>query len=182
MKATKIHLGCGTDYKEGWVNVDRSKNVKADIYHDLDEIPYPLVDNSAQTILMNHVLEHLENIPEVMEELYRILQPDGTLVITVPYYNSMLAFNDPTHKHFFTLMTMEYFCQGKYNYYSDARFRIVKKKLIPFPWAKLIPNIPVIKRKGEWWGIREIMSIFISNIGEELSFELRKLNTRRGEK
>lgn len=37
----KINLGCGTDIKPGWVNVDIAKLDGVDIVHDLDELPLP---------------------------------------------------------------------------------------------------------------------------------------------
>lgn len=36
-KKVKINLGCGNEYKKGWINVDFNKEVKADICADLSK-------------------------------------------------------------------------------------------------------------------------------------------------
>ena len=42
-------------------------------------------------ITMNHVLEHLINPQEVLEEIHRILKPNGTFVVGVPNSNSLAS-------------------------------------------------------------------------------------------
>lgn len=41
----------------------------------------PLADCSASTVVLNQVLHHAEQPAEVFREIYRVLEPDGTLVI-----------------------------------------------------------------------------------------------------
>jgi len=108
----KINLGCGKDIREGWVNVDRVKIDGVDIVHDLNKFPYPFKSNSADYISMKHILEHLDDIPKVMEEIHRILKPYGKVEIIVPYYKSTAAVTDPTHKHLFTEHSMDFFFGG----------------------------------------------------------------------
>lgn len=47
----KLNLGCGSDYRQGYINVDRISGV-ADVIHDLNEFPYPWPDNAADEILI----------------------------------------------------------------------------------------------------------------------------------
>lgn len=44
----------------------------------------PLPDSSVDRILLVHALEHFENADEAMGELWRVLTPNGRLVIVVP--------------------------------------------------------------------------------------------------
>ena len=44
----------------------------------------PLADSSVDRILLVHALEHFENADETMAELWRVLAPNGRLVIVVP--------------------------------------------------------------------------------------------------
>ncbi|MFD0914990.1 methyltransferase domain-containing protein [Pseudahrensia aquimaris] len=44
----------------------------------------PLADSSVDRILLVHALEHFENADEAVAELWRVLAPNGKLVIVVP--------------------------------------------------------------------------------------------------
>lgn len=52
--------------------------VKADICN------LPFKDHSFDLILCNHVLEHIPNDLKAMQELYRVLKPNGTAILQVP--------------------------------------------------------------------------------------------------
>ena len=55
----KLNLGCGNDIKEGWVNMDYIGAEGVDVVHNLNRLPYPFPDNTFDSILASHVLEHL---------------------------------------------------------------------------------------------------------------------------
>ena len=81
----KLNLGCGTDWREGYINVDFNKDVKSDLIFDLNHLAYPFEDNSISEIIINHALEHLTiSIPDFFKECYRILKPNGILHLEVP--------------------------------------------------------------------------------------------------
>ena len=54
----------------------------ADIHFDVQQIP--LADGSFDTIICNHIMEHIEDDRLAMRELYRILKPNGWGVILSP--------------------------------------------------------------------------------------------------
>lgn len=57
----KLHIGCGTVYKEGWINIDNNSDnniKKLDFMWDLRK-PLPLPENSVDFIYNEHFLEHL---------------------------------------------------------------------------------------------------------------------------
>jgi predicted SAM-dependent methyltransferase len=125
----RLNLGCGKTPIEGWINVDKIKLDGIDVIHDLDKFPYPFDNGSADYVLLNHVLEHLDDVVKVMEEVHRILKLCGKVEIAVPYYKHENAFTDPTHKHFFTEHSMDYFLDGNNNFadwYSEKKFKLVK--------------------------------------------------------
>ena len=79
----------------------------------------------------NNVLEHLNDTIKPIEELWRITKNKGIIKIWVPLYPSIGCFADPTHKQTFTYMSFNYFREEDgLNYYSCARFKIKKRKII----------------------------------------------------
>jgi len=74
-----------------------------------------------------------------------LLKPGGIVKIAAPHATSLNAFADPTHKHFFTAFTMNYFTdKSELSYYSKARFVIKKREFEFMPrwrWLKYIFNL-----------------------------------------
>lgn len=126
----KLNLGCGTDIRPGFVNVDNFQGHGIDVIHDIEVIPYPFENSEFDEIIMINVMEHLNDPVKVMEELHRIIKPGGFVNIRVPYYNARDMYTDPTHKSFFSQYSFDYFdptkkhCQDR-PYYSTARFNII---------------------------------------------------------
>src|SRR3974377_266200 len=71
----KLNVGCGGNYKEGWVNIDLSQ--KVDLALDMRE-PVPLSDGSASLIYSEHFFEYLQyprDAKQFLSESYRLLEP-----------------------------------------------------------------------------------------------------------
>jgi len=123
-----LDLGCGNKKRPGTVGVDFNSRSEADVFHYLNNFPYPFDDNTVDKIYIDNTLEHLESPLKVMEEMYRIVKPGGEVEVIVPYFRSAAAFIDPTHKHFFTVESFSYYdpsheiCQ-QYDY-TLARFKV----------------------------------------------------------
>ena len=66
------------------INMDILDHMKVDIKHNLEDIPYPFEDNSFNTIIGLYIIEHISwrKIRIVLEELYRILNYNGTMILT----------------------------------------------------------------------------------------------------
>lgn len=108
----KLNMGCGERPLEGFVNVDIVKLKGVDIVHDMEKFPYPFKDNSADFILMDNVIEHLNDTVGVMKECYRILKPGGRMQLVFPYYLHPAAWGEPTHKKALTEETFKFFWAG----------------------------------------------------------------------
>lgn len=113
----KLNLACGRNKIPGWLNVDISPQVNPDMIVDLLKFPWPwlnsesmYVDNQIEEIFCSHFLEHIgdELIP-FMDECWRVLKPGGLFRIRCPYYTSIRAVQDPTHKRFISEAMFQYF-------------------------------------------------------------------------
>jgi SAM-dependent methyltransferase len=109
----KLNLGCGHNKLDGFVNVDAAPQCAPDQVVDLETFPWPWADNSAEVIVLNHVLEHLGATPkvflEVMKELYRVCAPGGRVQIAVPHPRSDNFLGDPTHVRAVTPQMLQLF-------------------------------------------------------------------------
>lgn len=67
----------------------------ADVKADICNLPF--ADNEFDFIICNHVLEHIPDDIKAMEELYRILAPNGTAILQIPLENDRkITFEDDT--------------------------------------------------------------------------------------
>lgn len=145
MEKVILNLGCGKTRIPHSVGVDSVAIERyVDIVHDLNMTPYPFSDNYADEIHFYHVLEHLNNPIQKLEELYRILKPNGILCMRVPHFSSMGAFTDLTHIRPFGYFSFD--CLEKEHYhhfYTNAQFKIIKKKI---KYLGLYPNRGVYEK------------------------------------
>lgn len=98
---TKLNVGCGTDYKDGWVNIDNNSDnniEKLDLSHDLRN-PLPFNDDTVDFIFNEHFVEHLtvEESKIAIKDMMRVLKPGGVLRIAMPDLElAVKAYLDPT--------------------------------------------------------------------------------------
>ena len=111
-RLARLNIGCGANPPPGMINVDIVALPGVHVIADLDQ-PWPFADGAAAQIIASHVFEHLAQPVTFMREAHRVLIPDGTLDIRVPYYRHVFAFTDPTHKRFCTELTWDYWIPGR---------------------------------------------------------------------
>jgi hypothetical protein len=129
---TELLIGCGnsrerklriTGSPEGWdnlVTMDFDEDCKPDILHDLEKLPYPFGDNLFDEIHAYEILEHTGQqgdwkfFFDQFAELYRILKPDGLIFASVPAWNSLWAWSDPSHKRIISSGSLIFLDQDEY--------------------------------------------------------------------
>lgn len=86
----KLNVGCGTDYKKGWINIDNNSdhNIvqgKLDLNWDL-RYPLPFPESSVDFIFNEHFIEHLgvDEGQVAIRDLMRVLKPGGVMRIATP--------------------------------------------------------------------------------------------------
>ena len=91
----KLHLACGHDYEESYINVDlyAPEDAVCDVRFDVMKLPYE--DNTIDEIKAFHIIEHFHffEAQDVLKEWYRVLKPGGVLHIETPdFLESCRAF------------------------------------------------------------------------------------------
>lgn len=147
MKDKKIflELGCGSRKKNGYIGLDRYYFDGVDVVTDIDK-GLPFKDNSVDGIYSNYFMEHTTNLVHMFQEIYRVCKAGAVVTMTVPYYTSINAFKDPTHKQFFTEETFKYFSKNKW-YGSDYKINTDFKVLnIEYHDSRLVKVLPFFKK------------------------------------
>lgn len=80
----RVNIGCGHFLMPGWTNLDANPEIDAELHATVP--PLPFGDGTCAELYAGHVLEHLrpEDGAELLRECYRVLEPGGTLGVTVP--------------------------------------------------------------------------------------------------
>jgi SAM-dependent methyltransferase len=119
-----LDVGCGSAKHPGAVGLDISSDTDADIVHDLDAFPYPVEDGAFDQILLQDVIEHVAEPYRVFAELHRIARPGARIQLRTPHFSSVLAYGDPTHRHYFSSIAIRSLAEPRFAHYTDVRFRV----------------------------------------------------------
>jgi hypothetical protein len=115
----KLEIACGQRKQEGWTGIDYIKTAQCDIQHDLFKFPWPIEDNSVEEAQCSHFVEHIpmpcacsngdaDPLLRFFDELYRIMTDGAKCLIVCPYYSSVRAWQDPTHRRAISERTFLY--------------------------------------------------------------------------
>lgn len=123
----KLNVGCGRDIKPSppWVNLDLIALPGVEVVADLEQlgqVPLPFGDDEIEEFLLSHIVEHIRNVLPMMEELYRVAQPNALMVVRCPYGSSDDAVEDPTHVRQMLLGSFGYFSQPFF-WRADYQYR-----------------------------------------------------------
>ncbi len=137
-----LDVGCGAYKISGAIGIDRTPWPGVDVAYDLDCYPWPFADGVFERAICRHSLAHLGNVVKAIEELHRILRPNGVLEIVCPHFSSDNAFTDITSRWFFGYRSMDFFCPNrKFKYrYGSARFELVEVRISFLQAAVFAPD------------------------------------------
>lgn len=140
---TKLHVGCGPCYLEGWLNADIDLRQRVDIFLDARE-PLPFEANQFQFVFAEHLIEHLsfDEGRRFCREVYRVLRPGGVLRLSTPDLQFLINYyEDPSeaakayteyHTREFLRETVESKALVISNFFHDFGHRII------YDWELLV--------------------------------------------
>jgi len=111
----KINVGSGNTQLDGYVTIDRDQNSNPDYCLNLEKDKLPFQDNTVETVVAHHVLEHLgEGYFHCLQELYRVCKHGAIIDIRVPHPRHDAFLADPTHRRPVTPLGLQLFSK-KFN-------------------------------------------------------------------
>jgi len=127
----QLLIGCGNSRRkkltldDNWqwselVTMDHDPNCGADIAHDLEVTPWPVETDSFDEVHAYEVLEHLGAQGDYkaffahFAEIYRVLKGGGLLLATVPAWNDVWAWADPSHRRVISAETLVFLDREQY--------------------------------------------------------------------
>lgn len=156
----KLNLGCGEDYREGWINLDCRSDIKTDIKWNINKIPYPFKDNTFDEILLKMILEHTNFPTNILKEIIRISKKNAKIVLIVPHADSYAAKSDLQHKNFFTENTFDEWHRLEYEL---TKLKLIRKEFIfENRWKRYFP-------------FKKYLKIYLNGIYEDILFEFKVL-------
>ncbi len=134
----KLNLACGQDVRPreaNWINTDAISRNDVDKL-DIFDLPWPFESASFDYVLAKHILEHVpHNVEkfgyernfflEFIEEIWRVLRPNGILHVEVPRGLSSMA-NAFDHKRIITPETFHAFFGSEWSYQTHCQFALVE--------------------------------------------------------
>jgi predicted SAM-dependent methyltransferase len=149
-KASILELGCGSKkiYPDA-IGIDILPSDQVDLCGDVFEILNRIDDKVVELIVSHHFIEHVDNLSLLLSESARVLKTGGRFKAIVPHFSNPYYYSDYTHKNFFGLYTMQYFCSTRFfhrrvpNYNTKLEFEIENIRIIfgadrPFYFKYLI--------------------------------------------
>ena len=144
-----LHLGSGKHFIQGYLNVDILERVKPDIVLDITKVefgkeydtrfgPIQLREGMFKRIVTNDCLEHIQDLVTAMKNCRDLLETGGTMHISVPYWLSLGADQDPTHVRRFNEMSWVYYCDWCWYLGWDRGFVMRSIEFKPSEWGSTL--------------------------------------------
>jgi SAM-dependent methyltransferase len=104
MPVMRLHIGCGTFPRPGWVNTDNKVRPGVDCVADL-RADLPFADGTFDYAVAIHVLPHipLDGLAPALARIRRVLKPDGVLRLGLPDLEKAMEAYRQRDTHYFAI-------------------------------------------------------------------------------
>ena len=161
----KLDIACGQNKQKGFKGVDIISDKDVDFVLDLEKFPWePFSDNSVEEVFCSHYLEHTPDLMKFMDEIWRICEDGAKITFISPYYTSIRAWQDPTHKRAISEATFQYFDKdwrqmNKLDHYPIKSHFKVEKMAVFFnpPWDKKTEEARQFAQQHYWNVVSDIL-------------------------
>lgn len=147
----ELELGCGPRKRHASaLGVDALDYPGVDLVGDVFEVLTALPAGCVDAVHAYHFLEHVEELPRLLDELARVSCADAVLDVEVPHFSNPYFYSDPTHHRFFGLYTFSYLAEEALfrrkvpQYGRTPAFRLIDARLdfdSPFPIRGLLKRL-----------------------------------------
>ena len=107
----KLDVGGGHNVQSGYLCMDKRNLPRVEVNHDIEVTPYPFPKECCMVILVSHGIHRVQpnRVIDVMNEFWRIIKPEGQLILTMPYAGTQGFWQDPTAYHTWNEISAYYF-------------------------------------------------------------------------
>lgn len=187
-----LNLGCGFNHIQGFLNVDSEPLTRPDQVVNLEILPWPWTDSKFQQVVALHVFEHLGESTAawlgIMQELWRVCEPNAIIRIAVPHPRHDNFLHDPTHVRAVTPVGLAMFDQlrnlrdleaggqeTKLGLFAGVDFEVIEVEHdFEEPWASQLKAGLITREKAE----RDLRQL--SNVCYQVRITLRAVKPARG--
>ncbi|MBI1755097.1 hypothetical protein HY250_04885 [Candidatus Azambacteria bacterium] len=161
----KLDLACGQNKQPGFKGVDIAPGAGVDFVVDLEQFPWKeFQDGSIEEFYASHYIEHTPDLMKFMDEIWRIAEDGAKVTFVAPYYTSIRAWQDPTHKRAISEATWMYFNKGwrvanRLDHYPiKSNFDIIRMTVFfnP-PWDKKTEEARQFAQQHYWNVVSDIL-------------------------
>ena len=132
-----LEFGCGpTAGRSGHVTIDALDYPTVDVVGDIYDALATLKPGVVQRIYASHFVEHIADVPDLMQRLAQICAPGAEVEFVVPHFANPYYYSDLTHKTPFGLYTFSYISsdltgmrRSVPNYQVEPEFNLVHVRL-----------------------------------------------------
>lgn len=150
------------------IGLDIQKFPDVDVVHDLEKPPMPFQDESFDVVHSSHNIEHVSNRIGLMDDIWRVLKPEGIFDVTVPHHSNPIG-KRLEHHGYFSMQAFDSLVPDEKEKYIRGKFVVIERHirlLAPFRFLE-----PLVDRFPDFYEWR--LSTLVPAV--EVHFKLKKV-------